>query len=84
MKIFHLKTIDFSLFVPLIILSIDGNTYRNECEMNRMACNSRKELIAYVLIDFYSLLIKNIDFFIILKSIDYSMDNVKKQIMKII
>ncbi|KAH9416856.1 hypothetical protein DERP_011971 [Dermatophagoides pteronyssinus] len=24
----------------------DGNTYRNECEMNRMACNSRKELIA--------------------------------------
>ncbi|KAF7490689.1 Agrin [Sarcoptes scabiei] len=24
----------------------DGNTYRNECELNRMACNSKKELIA--------------------------------------
>ena len=35
-----------------IFCDLDGNTYRNECEMNRMACNNKMELIAWVFIDF--------------------------------
>lgn len=69
---------------PIIyfVFLIDGNTYRNECEMNRMACNSRKELIAYVLYFIHIKTIPILKYFMYFM-LDYSMDNVKRQ-MKII
>ena len=66
----------------ILFFLIDGNTYRNECEMNRMACNSRKELIAYVLYFIHIKTIPILKYFMYFM-LDYSMDNVKRQ-MKII
>ena len=40
------ETMDHSLMWLMIVLSIDGTTYIHECDMNRKACTTKKELIA--------------------------------------